>query len=899
MRPALTPLVAIVGLAAGLLGGNATAEEAPPPPAGGQSSWTFAGKTGVGTSYEAYNADGEYADGGPTGTVSRVWFSLAQGIVTETAHGLIHEAQIRDLQFLVTGNGFFDEEKRDTQHRVEYLHTDSAGRPLSLAYRVINEDVEGKYRIEKHVFTDPDRQALFLRVVFTANEAGITPYLLLNPHLENTGSGDVGYVAPSHLGAREGEGSYLILRSDNVPFVKVSAGFVGHSDGWQDLNDNGVMDWAYTHADRGGGNVALTAQLPTLNPGTVTWDFAVGFGNSHNSATAEAQGALADGYAAVLDRFNGAGAVIGWEDYLAGLSHLPSMVAMTTDGGKLLHASALVLKALEDKTHPGALIASLSIPWGDVRSADVYDTGYRAVWPRDFYQCAMALLALGDQETPVAAFRYLETVQVNPSTPGNMGVSGWFLQKTHVDGTVEWIRVQMDQTAMPLMLGWKLWQAGLLSDQEITDRYGTMLKPAAEFLANGGEVHFQGDLYRVEPPWTRLERWEEQDGHSASTTAAVISGLITAADIARQASDPCAAAWYETQADVFAANIERSMFTDTGPFTIPPGDGRYYVRITKNEDPNDGSAIHESNGQPALDERQVLDPGFLELVRYGVRPANDPYVLASLPEVDDDTLGDALRVRYELPCDGGTAPGWRRYGNDGYGERTGDGSAWEGGHADQRGRVWPFLTGERGHFELERAKVTSGGTLSATDRDALRQVYVRALECFANEGLMLPEQVWDGVGGNSRYDFTTGEGTNAATPLAWTHAEYVKLVRSLTDGDTWDSYPIVRQRYAAPHASNLVQVFVRGTNNGWQVTPMRLVADHRWRVTDVHFGSDVGERFKFDVYGDWSQNYGDNNEDGQVEVSGADIPIAGGAGRYTITFDDQSRQYTVTKQPQS
>jgi GH15 family glucan-1,4-alpha-glucosidase len=79
------------------------------------------------------------------------------------------------------------------------------------------------------------------------------------------------------------------------------------------------------------------------------------------------------------------------------------MIAMTNDDGKLLQASALVLKAMEDKTHPGALIASLSIPWGDTRSADVYETGYRTVWPRDFYQCAMALLALGDTGTPVAA----------------------------------------------------------------------------------------------------------------------------------------------------------------------------------------------------------------------------------------------------------------------------------------------------------------------------------------------------------------------------------------------------------------------------------------------------------------------------------------------------------------
>ena len=73
--------------------------------------------------------------------------------------------------------------------------------------------------------------------------------------------------------------------------------------------------------------------------------------------------------------------------------------------------------------------------------------------------------------------------------------------------------------------------------------------------------------------------------------------------------------------------------------------------------------------------------------------------------------------------------------------------------------------------------------------------YVRAMEYFANESFMLPEQVWDGVGDNSTHNYVTGEGTNSATPLAWTHAEYIKLVKSLTDKNIWDSYSIVKARY--------------------------------------------------------------------------------------------------------
>ena len=861
-----------------------------PGASGATSVWTYAGKMGLGTSYETY-VDKQYQDGGETGTISRVWFSIAQGIVTETAYGLIHDAQIKDLQFLVTGNGFFDEEKVDTESIVSYLHTDNQGRPLSLAYRIVNKDKQGKYQIEKHIFTDPNHQALFMRVIFTANEPGITPYLLVNPHMKNTGSADVAYVGPDYLNARQSMDSYMSVRS-NLAFSKTSAGFVGTSDGYSDLADNDQMDWQYTWADDGGGNVAMMAQLPTQNMGSITFDVVVGFGSSHAAAIAEADKALNDGYQAVLDAYNGTGAAVGWEDYLGRLSNLAAMRAMSTDDGKLLNVSAMVLKALEDKTHAGALIASLSVPWGDIKPADDFATGYRAVWPRDFYQCAMALLALGDTQTPLVSFEYLHKVQVTSTTPGNRGATGWFLQKTHVDGTLEWYQLQMDQTAMPIMLGWKLWKAGILSGSDLGHWYVTMLKPAAEFLANGGHIEINNDSYQVNPPWTRMERWEEQSGYSPSTTAAVITGLITAADIAKAVGDPGAADWYEKRADAFAAAVERNMFTTNGPH----GNHRYFLRISKNTDPNDGQKIDDSNGRPGRDERDILDPGFLELVRYGVRAADDSHILDSLPEIDDTGLSAELRVHYMLPCAGISVPGWRRYGNDGYGERTRDGGAYLDKDDSQRGRVWPFLTGERGHYELARSKAQNNGVITQTDLDKLKNTYVRAMECFANEGLMIPEQVWEGVGSNDTYHFVTGEGTDGATALAWSHAEYVKLLKSLSDTNIWDMYPIVQDRYGLQFDHLFPQLYLRGTNNAWSSTRMELVDHNTWRITGVVFGRGSNERFKVDVNGDWSDNYGDNNKDGIGDSFGADIMITQGPGTYTISFNDKTKGYTVSKQ---
>ena len=873
---------------------------------GGVSSvWNYAGKTGIGTSYEQY-LDKQYSDAAPTGSVSKVWFSIAQGIITETAYGLIHEAQIKDLQFLVTGNGFFDEEKKDTTSEIQYLYTDSAGRPLSLAYKVVNTDHEGKYTIEKHIFTDPDRQTLFMRVIFSTNEENITPYLLINPHMKNTGNGDVAYVSNDYLNAREGHDKFLSVKS-SATFVKTSAGFVGESDGYTDLKDDRFMHWEFDWADqcpdehctKTRGNVAMMAQLPTLNSETTTFDIVVGFGASHAEAISQAEGSLGEGYNAILDTYNGTGSAIGWEDYIQSLSHLPSMLPFTGDNGKQLYASALVLKAQEDKTHAGALIASLSIPWGDTKSAETSRTGYRAVWPRDFYQCAMALLAMGDRQTPVVSFEYLRQIQVTASTPGNQDATGWFLQKTRVDGDLEWFQVQMDQTAMPIMLGWKLWKAGILTDREITGWYSQMLKPAAEFLANGGFVNLAGSSYHVNPPWTKLERWEEQAGYSPSTTAAIITGLLTAANIANNAAnDPGAAAWYEEKADCFASQIEDSMFTTTGTHTIGSNNGRYYLRITQNQNPNDGYHIDGSNGRPSMSEKEILDAGFLELVRYGVRTANDPFIMDSLTELDDMTLPENLRVKYEFRFAGKTYPGWRRYGNDGYGERESNGSNWveQGQPNDQRGRVWPFFTGERGHYELERIKAEHGGMINDTQIAALRDTYVRAMEYFANDGLMLPEQVWDGVGNNTTHNFTQGEGTNSATPLAWAHAEYVKLVKSLADNNTWDSYAIVRERYSGQgQEKTFHQVFFRGTPNNWETAAMKLVADHTWEIT-VSFENASNERFKFDLHCDWSHNYGDNSpQDGVVDRDGADIPITEGAGAYTITFNDQTKAYTIVK----
>jgi glucoamylase len=726
-------------------------------------TWSAATKTGIGTAYADYS---------PSPATSTVWFSLANGVLTETMFGMIHEIQLKDLLFSVKGDGFDQSELGATDSKTSYLDTDSQGRPRSLAYKLVNSAKNGRYEIEKQVFTDPAANSVFLRVTFRARNGEITPTLIAHPGINGLIGGESLDAANGELHAEKG-GTHLVIKS-TAPLAKGSTA----------PNE-------------------LRAELAPVSA-EATYDFVIGFGHSRAEAEAAADASLKRGHDGVLAAYNG-----GWEHYLAKLSALDSLAPLSEDGGKLLSASAMALKASEDKLHPGALIASLSTPWGETVSAAKPATGYRAVWPRDFYQCAMALLALGDKQTPVAAMNYLKTVQVTAQMQGNKGASGWYLQKTHVDGTPEWIGVQLDQTAMPIMLAWKLSQAGLLDKAALKGLYTSELKAAATFLAKGGEIALHFNKAKITPPDTQQERWEEQPGFSPSTTAAVVSGLTVAAEIAAGAGDTQGAKLYRASADRIAAAIEKTMAT-TRP--VQPGHDKTparFLRIAPTGHPDAGDTLLARNGKMARPEESYLDAGFLELVRYGVRSPNDPTILASLTYLDDETLPDDLRVKYEFqfPGSGRSYPGWRRYSDDGYGEDAVSGANFGAetedrlaadvdGHQspNQRGRVWPIFTGERGHYELAVAAAKPGG---ATDSDIqqLRDIYVHAIEMFANQGLMIPEQVWDGVGANPGGRFSLGGGTGSATPLSWAHAEYIKLLRSLRDREVWDRYAPVVERF--------------------------------------------------------------------------------------------------------
>ncbi len=772
--------------------GSEAALKAAPGAPGAPPTWSNAEKVAIGSSYEAYDADGQYSDASPTAPISKVWFSLTKDRVTEVMWGLIHEAQIREIHFVLVGpEGVLSPSELT-------LSIDGAPLPVSPAPGLGFYHPEIDRAIQVSVFTDPDRDTLVMKVdMLEPLPDGYRLFAYIDPALANTGSGDRARVVDNGLHAYEGD-AHLFVRLAGGDVSERSVGYVGASDGLADISD-GVLDAAYGAANVPG-NVAGLIALdfhdqpldsgapdfgPSLGPGAV---LIVGFGETYEAAKSNtdqtASANALDIYSAYSDQ---------WRAYLDSLSELPRIAESSGDGGALAHMSAINLKVMEDKTHAGALIASLSNPWGETAPAEQPQTGYKAVWPRDFFQVASAFLAMGDEDTARAAYRYLPKVQVTDDTPGNTGVTGWFLQKTHVDGTLEWVAVQQDQTAMPIMLGWKLWQAGVISDDEMARSYQSMLKPAADFLVDGGRT---GLLWNTEFEallgYTQQERWEEQEGYSPSTIAAVIGGLVTAADLAERFGDPDDAQRYLDAADMLEQNIEAWMCTTNGPF----GDGAYFIRVTRNTDPNDQAMLGDNNGRPGLPEDQIIDGGFLELVRYGVRSATAPSIMDSAKVYQSRRREDNLRNLYTFGDGTENLFGFRRYGNDGYGEDGERGTNYhelDGGNTpDQRGRVWPFFSGEFAHFLLA---IGSDQTLGGADIEDLVMAGARSMEFFANDGLGLPEQVWDGVGPNP-FGYEIGGGTNTATPLAWTHAEYVKLLRSISDGAVWDRYDVVAARYA-------------------------------------------------------------------------------------------------------
>ena len=640
---------------------NANAFGAP----GIEPRWTSSAKDGIGTAYHSSSC---------------VWFTLSHGIVNEIYFPHVDSPNTRDLQFLITdGETFCHEERRDLLHKTEYPE------PNALFYRLTNSDPDGRYRLVKEIIVDPHSSVLLmhtrLEILDPKLNGKLRLYALLAPHMKGTGKNNSAMWCGS-----AGRQLFDVPRDDvdmafgcTPDFTRRSIGYVGFSDGWQDLMDNFKMDWEFEQAEDG--NIALTGEVDLSNG--LEFTLGVGFGRTPHSASTHLLQAFATPFADQRAKY-----VSQWQRTRAEID----LSAHTKDGGRLVALSQCVLLAHEDKTFQGAFVASLSIPWGETKD-DSDRGGYHLVWTRDMVQTATALLACGHTESPLRALIWLACVQA---------ADGSLPQNSSITGVAFWKGMQLDEVAVPILLAWRLEQADALRQFDPW----TLVSRAARYLILHGPV-------------TAQERWEEASGYSPSTLATVIASLVCAAEFARGRTDDLAAGFLLDYADWLSAHVEGWMVTHRGE--LVPGKPRHYVRLTPADpkhavaspDP-DGAEMMVVNGGGTHPARNVVGGDFLHLVRLGVRAADDPIIVDTVAVID-------RVIKRDLP----QGPCWRRYNHDGYGQKA-DGSAYDG---TGEGRSWPILTGERGHYEL------------AAGRDPLP--FIATMEKFSNDGGMLAEQLWD------------------------------------------------------------------------------------------------------------------------------------------------------------
>jgi glucoamylase len=674
---------------------------------GADAHWPTAAKSGFGTANSLR---------------SKVWFTLAEGVMTEVYYPTLDVPNVQTLQLVVTQGNQVETELEDTVHRVGV--PDAA----ALTFRQVNTAKSGAYKITKTYLADPERNSVLVDVSFETNHADgckCSIYVYYDPSLNNSGMHDSAWTDGNWLVSADSDKASA-LTTIEYGFDNAVNGYLGSSDGLTQLRSAGTIA-RYERADKGNVVQMARVRVPSgLAQSKMRFTLVLSFGRNAGEAITNGAATARKGFAATRAQYEQ-----GWHSYAKTLPRVEPKYQQQ------FNMSAMVLRALEDKTYRGAMIASPSIPWGGGPNAnEATVSGYHAVWSRDLYQVATAFHAIGDHATANRALDYLFRVQQKSD--------GSFPQNSSVDGRPIGDGLQMDQVALPLIMAYQFGR---------TDRKTWLkhIKPAADFIAAKG-------------PATIQDRWEEKPGYSPATIAAEIAGLVCAAHIARLNGAFNSARAYLKRADGWVENIERWTSTSTGSYQ----NGRYYLRITANDNPNDGAKIEINSGGGSYDERKIIDAGFLELVRLGIKTADDPLVMKSVAVVDkllkvETRAGDA----------------WYRYNHDAYGERL-DGKPYDG--RSGAGRLWVLLTGERGEYELAR------GDLAAARKR------LDTMLAFANDGLMIPEQVWD-RSATSDSAIRLGSGTGSATPLAWSMAQFIRLTLNLKSGRNLETPAIVMNRY--------------------------------------------------------------------------------------------------------
>jgi len=791
------------------------------------------GAPGANATWNESNLQG-FADS--LGSASKVWYSLGDGELENVFYPQTDTPSTFGLQYIVTdGSTFTDTETANTTHTISLVD------PTSLVWQQVNTATNGDFTITKTYVADPSRSVVLIQTTFdNLSSSPLQLYADYLPQLNNDGMGNTGGTDTTSGDLESSNGSVSSALAASTGFTQTTSGYVGSSsDGSAQLTSSHALTATYTSASTAG-HIVQVAQIPVAASGSTTFTLALGFDSSQSAAISDAAASLAAGFASLESSFES-----GWHSWIGGLNAPPASV---TGAGKLeeqYYVSLMEVKADEDKTYTGAFVAAPNDPWGTSVSANsAGDHGYHVVWTRDEYEMASALLAAGDSADANAALQYIFNYEEESS--------GAVKQNTFLNGNAVFGSLQMDEVADPIILAYQL---GATNSAD----WGHIEELANYLVANG--------------PYTPQERWEENSGYSPATMAAEIAGLICAASIAEANGATSLAASYQSTALSWASEVDSLTYTTTGPY----GNGDYFLRITPDGSPNSGASISIANGGGSHDDRTVVDPSFLELVRLGIKSPAATDITNTLSVVDS-----------ELEVTTPEGPVWHRYNFDGYGE-TASGGDYTGSGV---GNPWPVLTGERGEYDVADGNLTGAQSLLATMAGA------------ANSGYQISEQVWGGSTGTG--GFTFGQPDNSSTPLMWAMAQYARLAIDISAGKDVDTPAVVTQcvqQGSCPVSGSVKEtvnvtvpvntdasgdtVYLAGNlsalglgQSDWAAggVPMTRVSADEWTAT-IEAAADATLSYKYDLGGSWSNV--EKNAD-CADISNRSMSVNGGTVNDTV-----------------
>jgi len=777
---------------------------------------------------------------GAVGTGSKVWYTLGNGELENAFYPQTDTPDTFGLQYVVTdGSSFTSTETGGTSHAI------SLADPHALVWQQVNKATNGDFTITKTYVADPSRSVILVQTAFdNLTSAPLQLYADYHPQLDNDGMGNTGGTDTASGDLTASNGAVSSALASSTGFSQTTTGYAGTaSDGEAALISGHTLGTAYGSASAGG-HIDQLAQVPVAASGTTTFTLALAFDSSQAAAVSDASASLAAGFAATESSFEA-----GWHTWLGGLHSPPASVTGSTALTAQYDVSLMELKADEDKTYVGAFVAAPTVPWGASQSADTGTGtsgahGYHAVWTRDEYEMASTLLAAGDTADAQDALSYILAHEEESN--------GAVKQNTWLNGTPVFGSLQMDEVADPIILAYQLGDTG-------ASTWPSLKALAGYLVANG--------------PATPEERWEEAGGYSPATMAAEIAGLLCAASIAVANGDTADAATYQSTAQSWASELDSLTYTTTGPYA----GGHYFLRITPDGKPDAGTFIGIANGGGSHDDRTVVDPSFLELVRLGVLPAGATEITGTLNAVDS-------QIEVSTP----EGPIWHRYDFDGYGE-TASGGDYTGAGV---GNPWPVLSGERGEYD-----VADGNTAGA-------QSLLQTMAGAANAGYQIPEQVWGGSAGTG--GFTFGQPDNSSTPLMWAMAQYARLaidVSARADVDTPAVVTACLQHATCPVSGSVKEtvnvtvpvstdasggtVYLAGNLSAlglgqadWAANgiPMTRVSATRWTAT-ISAAAGATLSYKYDLAGSW------NNVEKSVscaDIGNRSMAVNGGTENDTV-----------------